>query len=664
MDSWQFRKVLTLRGPNRWGLEPATEAWLTSSGAECFEVAGAVRARATDLARVLAEDPAASSGPTDLAQLPHRCSPGHLVARVAAALQIALGEPRPRWQVVSLPMDAVEAVVVTFAQEEIGRACLDEALGLCRWLASGEPRDVDACWRDLRAHASRRRTHPLWRALARAAASRDVPRLATPAEGVCQIGWGVRQQRLAIDRLGDAEIDATATRALLQSVGASVLDPDQATADEIASAVLDAYCRRHGNGRIPVICVTGTNGKTTTARLCADLLTHAGHRVGLTCTDGIYLHGRCVDSDDCSGPRSARRVLLDPTIDAAVLETARGGILREGVGVDRCDVAIVTNIGAGDHLGLGGVHTVEQIAEVKRTIVTAVGPRGTAVLNANDPLTVAMASHCPGAVIFFASEGRHPVIRDHRARGGRAVYVTDGAVVLAEASREVVVAALAEIPVTWGGRLGFQVENVLAAIAAAWALDLPRAALRATLTTFQSSFDRAPAGLNVFDGGGATVVVDYGHNTSSLRAMLPTLRHFSANRRVGVFTAAGDRRDVDMVEMGRLLGDAFDEIVIFADRSVRGRDPLQIAALIGQGVRGGRRARVVRVEPSFCRAAQQVLDAARPGDLVVLQADDVNQTVEYLRELLATGQLRASNTADIATPAIALRLADTGNACG
>lgn len=748
MSTWEFRKVLALRGPNRWGLRTAHEAWLERTGAEPLEVAGPVRTRVAELTASLAAVGPARDALADLAGVPARCPPGELVARVAATLQAALGEPPPRWQVAALPIDAAEAVVVTYDHEAIGRACLDEALALCRWVTTGEPCDVAARWRDLEARAARARPHVLWRAVRRAAFARDVPWLATPAAGLCQLGWGERQRRLPTDRLAAASADATlllgdpaATAAMLQSVGAPMLEGDRigasthrllvvagrvvgclhaeaagtglgwvagdatvsddvhalfaaatrmlglevaefwlatselaepldgttrgitrvsatpdldgflaaspGVADAVATALLDDFGHRHGDGRIPVVCVTGTNGKTTTARLAARLLAHAGHRVGLTCTDGIYLMGRRVDTEDCSGPRSARRVLLNPAVDGAVLETARGGILREGMGVDRCDVAIVTNIGAGDHLGLGGVHTAEQIAEVKRTIVTAVGPRGTAVLNANDPLTVAMVAQCPGAVVFFALDGGHPVIRDHRARGGRAVYVADGAVVLADPAGETAVLRLDEIPLTWGGRLGFQVENVLAATAAAWVLGLPHDAMRAALTTFQATFDQAPARFNVFESGGATVLVDYGHNTSSLRAFLPTLDHFPATRRIGVFTATGDRRDVDMLEMGRLLGDAFDEVVIFADRSLRGRDPLQIGDLVGQGVRRGRRARSARVELSFCAAAQQVLDAAQPGDLLVLQADDFNQAVEYLRGPLATRQLRPISLGEV-----------------
>ncbi len=182
----------------------------------------------------------------------------------------------------------------------------------------------------------------------------------------------------------------------------------------------------------------------------------------MTCTDGIYLADRRIDTDDCAGPKSARLVLLNPQVEAAVLETARGGILREGLGFDACDVAVVTNIGEGDHLGLGWIDTVAELAEVKQTVVRGVAPGGTAVLNADDPLVARMARHCKGEVLFFARDGSHPLILRHRRDGGRVAFVRGQDLILAAGATESVLLPLDRIPLTRGGRIGFQVENVLA----------------------------------------------------------------------------------------------------------------------------------------------------------------------------------------------------------
>ena len=221
------------------------------------------------------------------------------------------------------------------------------------------------------------------------------------------------------------------------------------------------------------MAVTGVNGKTTTTRLVAHIVRGTGKTVGMTCTDGIYIGDRRIEAGDCSGPRSARAILLNPKVEAAVFECARGGILREGLGFDRCKVAVVMNIGEGDHLGMAEMHTAEDLIKVKRVPVDVVLPDGYAVLKADDPLVAGMAEFCKGKVIFFARDPSDPVLSAHLEAGGRAAYVRDGMLVLAEGPREEVLARLEDVPLTCGGRVAFQVENALAAAAACWGLGVP-----------------------------------------------------------------------------------------------------------------------------------------------------------------------------------------------
>lgn len=407
-------------------------------------------------------------------------------------------------------------------------------------------------------------------------------------------------------------------------------------ARRLARQLVDGLFAAEQNGRIPVIAVTGVNGKTTTTRLCAHIVSQTGKRVGMTCTDGIYVNGRRIDTEDCSGPKSARGVLLNPTLDAAVLETARGGILREGLAFDRCDVAVVTNIGEGDHLGLGGVHTLEQLARVKRTIVDAVGPQGAAVLKADDPLTAGMAAHCRGAVVFFCRDGNHPVIVEHRAKGGRVVFARDNSVVVADGHMEIPLLSFERIPLTHNGRILFQVENVLAATAANWALGIPAQVIRIGLETFSATLDKSPGRFNLLDICGATVVVDYGHNTSSLQAMLETLAQFPQQRRLAVYSAAGDRRDCDMIEQGRLLGQAFDQVILYEDHYLRGRSAGDISRLFEQGLQQGGRVQSVRSVQGWDNAVAAILEVIGPGDLVLLQADTIDGAVDIIRSHLVT----------------------------
>jgi len=328
-------------------------------------------------------------------------------------------------------------------------------------------------------------------------------------------------------------------------------------------------------------------------------------------------------------------VLANPLVDVAVLETARGGVLRAGLGFDRCDVAVVTNIGEGDHLGLGGVNDLETLAKVKRVIVDVVPPHGFAVLNAADPLVAAMAQQCQGSVIYFALSPDNECIVKHRAAGGRAVYVKRDFIVLAEGDVEIPLVALAQVPVTHGGRIRFQVENVLAAAAAASALGVPRDAIRTALETFSSHLEGSPGRFNLLEVHGATVVVDYGHNTSALAAILDALKHFPHARRRALYSAAGDRRDCDMIELGRMLGDHFDAVLLYEDRYVRGRAEGEIMRLMRQGVEQGRRVGNVEEIRGSIAAVERALCTVEPGELLLLQADEIDVTVDYLKGYLA-----------------------------
>lgn len=413
------------------------------------------------------------------------------------------------------------------------------------------------------------------------------------------------------------------------------LHPSAGTPRPVGEAIVDMMFGEGRTGRIPVIAVTGVNGKTTTTRLVAHIFRALGRQVGMTNTEGIYFNERRIESGDCSGPQSAQKVLANPLVEVAVLETARGGILRAGLGFDHCDVAVVTNIGEGDHLGLGGVEDLPTLAKVKRVIVDVVPPHGFAVLNAADPLVAAMAEHCAGGVIYFALDPENEVIRKHRAAGGRAVFVKRDFVVLAEGEVEIPLVALAHVPLTHGGRIRFQVENVLAAAGAASALGVPRDVIRMALESFSPHLDGSPGRFNMYDIHGATVVVDYGHNTSALKALIDALDGLPCTRRRALFSAAGDRRDIDLIEMGQILGDHFDELLLYEDRYVRGRPEGEIMRLIAEGAARGRRVRHIESIRGSLAAIERALATIQPGELLLLQADEIDVTVDYLRRYLA-----------------------------
>jgi cyanophycin synthetase len=412
------------------------------------------------------------------------------------------------------------------------------------------------------------------------------------------------------------------------------LQPAAGEPRPVGEAIVDHLFPEGKTGRVPVVGVTGTNGKTTVTLLIAHILGQVYRPVGMTCTEGIYLGSRRYESGDCSGPKSAWCVLQNPAVEAAVLETARGGILREGLGFDQCDVAVITNIGEGDHLGCAHIDTPERLAWVKSTLVGAVTRTGSAVLNAADPLVVGMAEQCRGSVIYFARDGGNPVLFQHRANGGRAAYVRNHKIILAEGDHEFPLISLDLVPLTQNGRIGFHVENALASAAAAWALGVPLDAIRNALEVFGGGLEQAPGRFNVLDIDGSIVILDYGHNPSSLASVLAEMEQFPHPHRAAVYSAAGDRRDCDLVRQGEMLGNAFDRVILYEDAYLRGRKEGEIMALFRQGLAKGKRVREIHEVRGGCKAAEVALATSFPGELILLQPDTIDDSISHLYRTL------------------------------
>ena len=409
------------------------------------------------------------------------------------------------------------------------------------------------------------------------------------------------------------------------------LSPSFGKGRDVGEAVIATMFPNGEDGRVPVIAVTGTNGKTTTVRLTSHLLRTHGLRVGMTNTDGVYVNGRQTDSGDCSGPRSARNVLAHPDVDAAVLETARGGMLREGLAFDRCHVAVVTNIGMGDHLGLNYISTVEDLAVLKRVIVQNVATSGTAVLNATDPLVARMAVNCPGEVIFFGLDTHHPIIATHRAQGKRVLFVEDDHIVAMQDQHSVRI-PLSEVPVTRSGAIAFQIENAMASIAAAWAIDIPWETICKGLATFVSDIQGVPGRFNVFEYKGATVIADYGHNPDAIKALVQAVTNLPAQRRSVVISGAGDRRDDDIREQTRIIGDAFDEVVLYQDACQRGRVDGEVLKLLRQGLEGAKRTRQVDEIYGEFLAIDKAMERLNQGDLCLILIDQVEEALAHITQ--------------------------------
>ena len=413
------------------------------------------------------------------------------------------------------------------------------------------------------------------------------------------------------------------------------LSPSFGKGRPVGEAIMSSLFKNGQDGRIPIVAVTGTNGKTTTVRLISHLLAQQGWCVGMTNTDGVYVDGHCIDTGDCSGPKSAKNVLHHPDVDAAVLETARGGILREGLAFDKCDVAVVTNVGSGDHLGLNYITTVDELAVLKRVIVQNVAPKGMAVLNAADPVVAAMAAKTKGAVTFFALDQFHPVMATHRAQGHAVVYVDQGQMVAAKGAEKHYL-NLSDIPVTLGGAIGFQVENVMASVAAVWALGLDWDTLRAGLASFSSENDNAQGRFNVFNYKGATVIADYGHNPDAMAALVQAVQAMPASRRSVVISGPGDRRDEDIRQITQILGDAFEEVVMYEDQCQRGRSDGEVMALLREGLVGAKKATQRSEIYGEFLAIDTALSHLQAGELCLVLVDQVPEAMAHIEARIKT----------------------------
>jgi cyanophycin synthetase len=414
------------------------------------------------------------------------------------------------------------------------------------------------------------------------------------------------------------------------------IEPAEGTPRDVARPVIEMLFPRGSRSRVPILAITGTNGKSTTGRMVKHIMRYTGCAVGLTSTSGVYVNDVLVSEGDATGPRSARLVLRDPTVEIAVLETARGGLLREGLAFDQADVGAVLNVSP-DHLGLKGIETVEDLADVKSLIVETVAPHGYSVLNADDPLTVKMRRRAGGRIIWFSLNGAAgdmpTFLRHHIEDGGQAIVreagPEGGLIVHYHRGVRQIVMKAGDIPATLHGMATFNVANAMAAAAMCIARDVPILTIRAALSTFQSSFEQNPGRLNVHDAHGFRVIVDYAHNAAGLEALgevIRGLRH-RYKRTIGVLSIPGDRRDGDIIELGRIAGGMFDELFFREDPGTRGRPRGEVMNLLQEGaIQGGAAPERVHLIAGEAPATEAALHAAGPGELVVITPTDVNGT--------------------------------------
>ena len=424
------------------------------------------------------------------------------------------------------------------------------------------------------------------------------------------------------------------------------LDPTGGLGRNVAEPVVDMLFPPGTPSRIPIIAITGTNGKTTTTRLTSHLMRSVGYKVGMTCSDGVYIMNRLLMTGDCTGPTSAQFVLKEPVVDMAVLETARGGLVRSGLGFEHCDVAIVTNVAA-DHLGLKDIHTLEDLAHVKSTVPRSVRRDGYAILNADDELVMHMRKQCDCKIALFSLDENNRLVRQHCKLGGLAAIYENGYITISKGEWKLRIEKAVNVPLTYGGKAVFNIQNVLPAVLAAYVRGVKVEELREALMTFVPSAAQTPGRLNLFQFKKFQVVVDYAHNPHGFEALGKFLSKIPDSPKVGVIAGVGDRRDEDTVNLGRLSAQMFDEIIIRQDRNLRGKSDDEIIALMVKGIKDidpNKKVTIIKKEDEAIRYA---ISSAKPGSFLTLCSDVVPDALALVLKLKEEDDRVPFNTDDI-----------------
>ncbi len=405
--------------------------------------------------------------------------------------------------------------------------------------------------------------------------------------------------------------------------------PTEGLARNVAEPVVDMLYPPGKSSRIPIIAVTGTNGKTTTTRLIAHMVKTMGYKVGFTTTDGIYIQNRMLERGDCTGPKSAEFVLRDPTVDFAVLECARGGILRAGLGFHNCDIGIVTNI-AEDHLGLKDINTIEDMARVKAVVPESVLPEGYAILNADDDLVFNMSKSLECKICLFSLDATNPRILKHCEDGGLAAVVEDGYITICKGTWKIRVDKVVNIPLTFSGKAIFMIQNILPAVLAGFVRNFKIEDMRIALETFIPSPTQTPGRMNLFQFKNFQVMVDYAHNSAGFAAIGKFLEKITAKPKVGIIAGVGDRRDSDIISLGKLAANMFDEIIIRQDKNLRGRTDQEIIDFMLQGVHSVDKNKKVKVIPTESEAIAFAIKNAKKGSFITICSDVVPDALDAI----------------------------------
>ena len=410
------------------------------------------------------------------------------------------------------------------------------------------------------------------------------------------------------------------------------LFPSKGKPRKVADMIIDMLfptTRRHS---VPIISITGTNGKTTTARMISHILNVYGMNVGMAVTGGIYINDKCLIKGDTTGPISARTVLMDKSIDVAVLETARGGIIRSGLAYDLCDIGILTNLSE-DHLGIDEVYTLEDLLHIKSLVIESIKPNGYAVLNADDPMVVQAAKRVNSNIIYFSKQEDNIIVHKHILSGGKAVFIRNKYVTIATGNGNIQSLHISKIPAVYGGKLIHNIENCLAAISAAYSMMVPIPIIEKAMTSFYSDEWQNPGRFNIFNIKNFRVIVDYGHNIASYKLMGEAIKKMGASRLIGIIGVPGDRDNSTIKAIGHIAATIFDKVIIKEDTDLRNRKKGEVAKLLEEGVLSqGMRKDDIEIILSETQALDKAIGQASAGDLIVIFYEKLEPVLDVIKK--------------------------------
>ncbi|MFZ4057134.1 MAG: cyanophycin synthetase [Ferruginibacter sp.] len=446
---------------------------------------------------------------------------------------------------------------------------------------------------------------------------------------ICGIDIMAPDLRVPITENGGAVLEVNAAPGFRMHI-----DPAVGIPRNVAEPVIDMLFPRGSAGRIPIIAITGTNGKTTTTRLTAHIAKSAGYKVGYTTSDGVYIQNQLMMKGDCTGPVSSTFVLKDPTVDFAVLECARGGILKNGLAFENCDIAIITNVST-DHIGLGGIDSIEQMAKVKAVVAETVFPHGYAILNADDDLVYAMKHNLKCNIGLFSMDENNPRLKEHCNKGGLASVYENGYVTIMKGNWKIRVQKVTDIPITYGGKATHNIMNTLPAILATYLYrDIKVDDIKDALETFIPSPTQTPGRLNLFKFKNFEFLVDFAHNQAGLNLLCDFVNKLDGKPKVGIISGTGDRRDEDIRDLGKISATCFDEIIIRQDKNLRGRTAEEIVQLLVEGINATKTKEIpITIIMNEKDAIMHAYKNAQPGSLITIMCDVVAEALDLIKGL-------------------------------